>query len=127
MPRDVRMSPPTGDVSNRRYFVGPGHIPAAADASHAERLAMIDKWFIAGGWQYFAVFALTLIVDVFWTRYTLATTRRDSLAAGIWSAAIVLGGTMGTQIWLANHWVVVASALGAFVGTVGAVRWGKNA
>lgn len=77
-------------------------------------------------WPHCAVFSITLIVDIFWARYTTATADRRAVAAGIWSMAIVLGGTLSLQFWLANHWVLLDSAAGAFVGTYGAVRWGKK-
>ncbi len=72
------------------------------------------------------VFSCTLIVDIFWARYNMASADRRAGAAAIWSALIVLAGTFSTQVWLSNHWVVIDGALGALVGTYYAVKWGKK-
>lgn len=73
-----------------------------------------------------AVFFVTLLVAVFWARYNMATADRRAVAAGTWSAAIVLGGTLSVQLWLDNHWVVIDSAVADFLGTWGAIKWGKK-
>lgn len=73
-------------------------------------------------WPYIAVFIITLIVDVFWTRYNQMVTGNRAALAGFWSAAIVLGGNFTTYFWLDNHWVTVASMAGAFIGTWLAVK-----
>lgn len=64
--------------------------------------------------QMIAVFCLSLIVDIFWTKYKLAT---GAHATAFWSMMIVLGGTFSTQIWLDNRWTVLAGAAGAYLGT----------
>lgn len=68
-----------------------------------------------------AVFVLTFLVDVAWANYNMASADKKPFAAAFWSMGIVLTGTFSTQLWLANHWVLVDSAAGAFIGTYVAV------
>jgi len=72
------------------------------------------------------VFTITLVVDIFWANYNMRSSEKRPHPAAFWSAMIVLAGTFSTQIWLANHWVVIDGALGAYVGTWWAVRNGKK-
>ena len=76
----------------------------------------------AFAWQMAAVFSLSLVVDVFWTKYNLAVSAGRPVSAGLWSAAIVIGGTFSLQIWLDNRWTLAASAIGAYFGTWWTVR-----
>lgn len=69
-----------------------------------------------------AVFLLTLLVDICWANYTMRTADQLPAKAALWSMMIVLVGTISTQIWLTNHWVLLDSAAGAFVGTYIAVN-----
>lgn len=72
------------------------------------------------------VFTSTLVVDVFWARYNMATADRKAVAAGLWSVAICLGGTLSLRVWMDNHSTVISSAIGAFIGTYYAVKYGKK-
>jgi hypothetical protein len=63
------------------------------------------------------VFVLTFVVDVCWANYNMTSADKLPAKAALWSMMIVLTGTFSTQLWLANHWVLIDSAAGAFVGT----------
>jgi hypothetical protein len=82
--------------------------------------------FIQMVWPHSAVFGITLVVDIFWAKYNMNSADRNAGKAAFWSAMIVLAGTMSTQIWLSNHWVVIDGVLGAFVGTYWAVHNDKK-
>lgn len=77
-------------------------------------------------WGGLAVMGMTFIVDIFWANYNMTSADKKPLNAGFWSTMIVVGGTFSTQIWLDNKWVLVNSAIGAFIGTYWAVRNGKR-
>lgn len=77
-------------------------------------------------WGGLTVMGITFIVDIFWANYNMTSADKKPLNAAFWSTMIVVGGTFSTQIWLDNKWVLVNSAIGAFIGTYWAVRNGKR-
>lgn len=77
-------------------------------------------------WGGLMVMAITLIVDIFWANYNMTSADKKPLKAAFWSTMIVVGGTFSTQIWLDNKWVLVNSAIGAFIGTFWAVWIAKR-
>lgn len=78
-------------------------------------------------WEYLAAFAISAIVDVLWTNYTVAAADRKPGIAAFWSMMILLCGNLSLLVWLDNHWVVVTSAAGGFLGTYLAVNRHKKA
>lgn len=76
--------------------------------------------------QLLLVFFLTLLTEVAWARYSMAASKKRAAVAAVWSMLIVIFGTLGTQIWLDNHWTVCASALASLIGTYYGVKWGKD-
>jgi len=92
---------------------------------------MISEFLLAAfhgvfSWGGLIVLCITLIVDIFWANYNMTSADKKPLKAAFWSTMIVVGGTFSTQIWLGNKWVLVNSAIGAFLGTYWAVRNGKR-
>jgi len=73
-----------------------------------------------------AVFLLTFGSEWCWARYNIASGERRPMPSALWSAGIVLIGTLSTQVWLDNHWTVISSVLASLIGTYYAVRWGKK-
>jgi hypothetical protein len=60
------------------------------------------------------VFIAVLVADWLWTKYILA--------AGAYSAAIVLAGGVTTLAVVASPWYLLPASAGAFVGTWWAAR-----
>lgn len=71
---------------------------------------------------YILVFVSTTLADVAWTKYTLAVAEKRATRAAGWSAAIVLFGAFNIVTYVGDHWALIPAALGAFVGTLWAVR-----
>jgi hypothetical protein len=70
-----------------------------------------------------ATFAL---LDFVYARYTIAAAERKALKASLWAAVIpVLGGFVAIQ-YVDNHWLLIPTAVGAFVGTYIATRKTKE-
>jgi hypothetical protein len=72
--------------------------------------------------RFISVFLAMAAADVCWTKYISTIHAKKAFAAGIWSASIILMGTFTTISYVANHWYVIASLLGAFVGTYFTVK-----
>ena len=68
------------------------------------------------------VFVAMTASDFLWTKYIIATTGGLPLKAAIWSSSIILINSIAVCVYVANHWTIVAAALGAFVGTFISVK-----
>jgi hypothetical protein len=82
--------------------------------------------FLQIAFPFVAVFCLTFITEWCWARYNIASAARIPLASALWSAGIVLIGTLSTQVWLTNHWTVISSVSASLIGTYCAIKWGKE-
>jgi hypothetical protein len=69
------------------------------------------------------VFVAIFLLDFAYVRYTLATTARDEHASGAYAAAIIVLSGGAAVGYTAEPWLLVPAAIGAYVGTVVAVRW----
>lgn len=69
-----------------------------------------------------AVFLATAAVDALWSRYIWHTAQHRAWPAACYSAGIVLSGAVTTVAIVADNWMVIPAALGAFAGTFLAVR-----
>jgi hypothetical protein len=68
---------------------------------------------------FFAMFAL----DFVWARYTRNITAGNAGRAGGYAALIVGFNAAVTLGYVADIWVVVPAALGAFAGTYASLKW----
>jgi len=74
----------------------------------------------------FILVALAMIVaDVCWTYYFIKVEERKAIAAGIWSALIIVASSFITTSYVEDRSLVPAAVIGAFIGTAGTV-WYKN-
>lgn len=64
-----------------------------------------------------AVMGSVAVADVFWTGFIAKVGEGRALAAGAFSAAIILMGSITTFSYLESRLYVVPAALGAFLGT----------
>lgn len=81
---------------------------------------------LLAAWPFAAVFCMTFLTEVCWARYNIASADRRAVAGALWSAGIVLVGTLSTQVWLTNHWTIVSSVLASLIGTYVGIKWGKK-
>lgn len=65
-------------------------------------------------------------VDFFWARYMIAVTARQAWRAAAWSSSIILLGAFVTLSYVHEHGMIVAAAIGAFIGTFATVRFTKQ-
>jgi hypothetical protein len=74
----------------------------------------------------FILVALAMIVaDVCWTYYFIKVEERKAIAAGVWSALIIVASSFITTSYIEDRSLIPAAILGAFIGTAGTV-WYKN-
>ena len=74
----------------------------------------------------FLLVTLAMIVaDVCWTYYFIKVEERKAIAAGVWSALIIVASSFITTSYVEDRSLVPAAVLGAFIGTAGTV-WFKN-
>ena len=66
-----------------------------------------------------------IIADVCWTYYFIKVEERKAIAAGIWSALIIVASSFITTSYVEDRSLVPAAVIGAFIGTAGTV-WFKN-
>jgi hypothetical protein len=66
------------------------------------------------------------LVDVFWTLWFIATDKRTSISAGVWSALIVIIGAFTTRHYVKDDLSIIAGTIGAFLGTVVVIEWKKK-
>lgn len=72
-----------------------------------------------------AFFAL-VATDIFWAQYVRKVADKLPLASSIWAVALFGSGAVAVIGYTANPWLVLPSAIGAFVGTYVAVWYEKK-
>jgi hypothetical protein len=63
------------------------------------------------------VFLSSLIADVVWAKYTLATTAHHPLFSSLWAAAIIGIGVVSIDAYISSRLYVLPSAAGGALGT----------
>lgn len=76
--------------------------------------------------KFFVVMGLMALVDLCWTKYTLAVTNKRALLSGAWSVGIMLCGAFVTVSYMQDRSYLVAAVIGAFAGTYFAVKHSKS-
>ncbi len=67
--------------------------------------------------SYVAVFVITLLVDIAWTKYLLRAAEKRAHPASMWSAVIVGLGGLNVLVYTQNPWALIPAAAGAYIGT----------
>ena len=77
-------------------------------------------------WVLFVLVFLGLVaIDFCWTVYIDKVAKQQAVPAGVWSAMITLLSAVVVVAYTTNPILIIAAVLGAFVGTVLAVKWTK--
>jgi len=71
------------------------------------------------------VFGTLVAVDWCWTKFMLCATQHKAVHAASWSAAITGLSAFAVTSYVADHRLMVAALLGAWVGTYYAVTHGR--
>jgi hypothetical protein len=74
----------------------------------------------------FAVFVCAILVDVLWTLYIQSVNDKKAFFAALWSGMIFLAGGVNVIAYTKQPILLLAAALGGFVGTYITVRFKKT-
>lgn len=75
--------------------------------------------------KFLLVMGLMTLVDLCWAKYTLAMQDKHPLRSGLWSVGIMLCGALVTVNYVGDKTLIIAAALGAFIGTFFTVKHHK--
>ena len=67
-----------------------------------------------------------IAADVAWTYYFIKVDERQSIAAGLWSSAIILFGAFTAVNYVGDSRLIFAAVLGSFIGTATTVEYKKR-
>jgi len=67
-------------------------------------------------------FLAVFVMNLFYSYYIKATQEDKPLLAGCWSAMINLVASLAAIGYIQNHWLLIPSCLGSFIGTWVGVR-----
>lgn len=67
-----------------------------------------------------------IAADICWTMYFLEIERRHSTKAGLWSSAIMLFGSTVTINYVHDTRLLIAAAIGSFLGVYGTIEYKKR-
>jgi hypothetical protein len=69
------------------------------------------------------VFGAMFALDFVWAHYTRSVNDDRCFMAGVWAVAIILFAGTAQIGYTGNHWMLIPASLGAFLGTVAALKW----
>lgn len=78
------------------------------------------------GLKFAVVMVLMMLVDACWAKYTLAMQKKHPLQSGLWSVGIMLCGALVTVNYVGDKSLIVAAAIGAFIGTFLTVKHDRD-
>lgn len=78
-------------------------------------------------WQKFLlVFICVAITDMCWAIYIIKTAQKKALLASIWGSGISLLSAITVISYTNDHRFIIASVLGAFIGTYVTIKYVKT-
>lgn len=66
-----------------------------------------------------------IITDMCWTFYLFAVEQRKSIIASVWAMFIYLFGAFVVSTYITDRKLIIAAALGSFVGTYITIEYKK--
>lgn len=75
---------------------------------------------------YLLVILALALADVCWTKFFIETANKRAVAAGVWSALIILCGSYATVSFVSDKRFITAAMIGAFLGTWATVTYEKR-
>ena len=73
--------------------------------------------------RFLLVFVSAAVVDWIWAEYIIATSNKQALSAAVYGGVIFLIGAYITMSYVDTPELLVAGALGGFIGTYGCVKY----
>lgn len=76
---------------------------------------------IAMIWNALTVFTCLFALDFVWARYVAKIGEGNATSAGVYAAAIIVLAGIAQISYVAEHWLLIPAAAGAFAGTAAGV------
>lgn len=70
-----------------------------------------------------SIFFLMVGVDMVWAYYVVATAALNGPLAGFWAIILFISSGIVTRSFVADKWLLIPGAIGAFVGTWLGIRF----
>lgn len=67
--------------------------------------------------NWFITFVLVVLLNVFYAFYLKAVQTNKLVVASAWSSAINLSASIAAINYVTDHWIIIPSCIGSFVGT----------
>lgn len=67
--------------------------------------------------KFFIVFIAMVVTDICWATYFIKIEERKAVQAGYWAVLLFFSGAIVTAGYIGDYSLILAAALGAFVGT----------
>jgi len=68
-------------------------------------------------YEWLVNFILVFSINVLYTRYLKSVASNTILTASLWSCSINVVAALASINYINNHWLIIPSCIGAFVGT----------
>ena len=74
-------------------------------------------------YQIAITFASMVVLDYIWAHYTIYLLKNKPWGAGVSAALIMIANALVTILYVDDHWMILPTAAGAFVGTFAVLKW----
>ena len=81
----------------------------------------MDYWL-----QFLGVAVAVALADICWTYYFIKVEERKAIMAGVWSSLLIILGAFSIENYVHDKTLIIAAALGAFIGTAGSIYFKKR-
>lgn len=68
--------------------------------------------------SWIAIFALFVVLDFVWARYTIAMAECRSLESANWAFLITFMSALAAIMYVGDNWLVIPAAAGGWLGTL---------
>jgi len=76
--------------------------------------------------KFLGVMLAMAITDVCWAYYFIKVEERRPMGAGLWATALFICGASVTSNYVDDKSLIIAAALGSFIGTWATITYKKN-
>jgi uncharacterized membrane protein YjjB (DUF3815 family) len=77
----------------------------------------MNFWF-----KFFLVFLCVAVTDTCWAFYIIKVAEKKALPASLWGSLISMLSAFAVITYTENHYYIIATVFGAFVGTMVAIK-----
>jgi hypothetical protein len=76
--------------------------------------------------KFIVVLVAMAVTDVCWAYYFIKVGERRAVQAGLWAILLFFAGAVVTTNYVGDHTMMIAAAIGSFVGTYITVKYKKH-